>query len=365
MAVGSNVDMVLQLIESRPLLGGRFSDIRRMGPTSDPGAFSLMFTAHDATTGRRAALKFFNPLLVTGGRNGYRWDCFEREARLLTRLSALPSVIRCLAPLERFAEPLGTSIGIWNLDFAYYAMELAAHSLADRLARDPGTPEERLTLFHAMCKAVQALHGERVAHRDLKPGNFLIMPDGTIRLADLGTARWLADPAGALRPDYDISPGDVTYTAPELFALLHDADPAIALRADMFSLGAILFELLAGQSLGATLYTPHFGGVLLHQARALTPERRLALFDSTIRALAAANPLPSVAHRNFPVPPIILDRVDMLYQSLAALDHRRRERAFQGVFRQIALCLRLLRRGAGRPAPPRAPVGGGRIGGNR
>ena len=78
-------DVRLQLVEGRGTLGARFSKIRRLGAQGGIGHFSLMFVVDDSVTNREAIVKVFNPERRTPV-EAYRWECFERESRVLQRL---------------------------------------------------------------------------------------------------------------------------------------------------------------------------------------------------------------------------------------------------------------------------------------
>ncbi len=104
---------------------------------------------------------------------------------------------------------------------------------------------DRLVLFRQVCLAVQYAHQKLVVHRDLKPGNILVTPEGIPKLLDFGIAKLLAGPAE----------GGATETRPELRAMtLQYASPEqvrgdpVTTSTDVYSLGVLLFRLLTGKS---------------------------------------------------------------------------------------------------------------------
>lgn len=229
------------------------------------------------------------------------------------------------------------------LNFQYYAIELAKESLDAVLAEGRWGPEARLVAFRAMCRAIQRLHKRHIAHRDLKPDNFLVTQGKEIKVSDFGTARRLDGTDDALLAHYPGPPGDLRYTAPEMLAGLHNEEARIALHADIFSLGAILFELFAGTQLTLHIYDGAFEEDLIRMMGAVPSGRRVETYNHFVADLAAARPLPSVAVTGEPVPSCIRDRLDVLYQALSALDYRTRLRSFESMFRQINICLIILR----------------------
>jgi serine/threonine-protein kinase len=103
---------------------------------------------------------------------------------------------------------------------------------------------ERLRLFRAVCEAVQHAHQHAIIHRDLKPSNVLVRPDGTVKLLDFGIARTL-DPAEGAPHLTRTAWGPMTpaYAAPEQVQ-----GGVLGVHTDVYSLGVILYELLAGRT---------------------------------------------------------------------------------------------------------------------
>jgi WD40 repeat protein/tRNA A-37 threonylcarbamoyl transferase component Bud32 len=131
----------------------------------------------------------------------------------------------------------------------YLSFELCAGSLADRLDGTPWAPRRAAELIETLAWAIHAAHRAGVVHRDLKPGNVLLAEDGTPKVADFGLAKRI-DSAG-LTATGDIL-GTPSYMAPEqvggLPGLSAGRSPAaIGPPADVYALGAILYELLTGR----------------------------------------------------------------------------------------------------------------------
>jgi serine/threonine protein kinase len=204
--------------------------------------------------------------------------------------------------------------------------------------------EERLTIFREMCKTVQRIHAAKVVHRDLKPGNFLVMRDGTLRLSDFGTARILGDTSKPILDDYaGLPPGDIRYTAPEIISSLHDIAPHYAFKGDIFSLGATLFELLTGTVLGNQLFDAQFQEDLLQHMAVIPRDRRKDAFDGFIRQMADARPLPNIEAYAPSVRRCVLPIVSDLYRKMASLDYNERTGDFEYVFLKINQALIVLR----------------------
>jgi serine/threonine protein kinase len=329
----------LQIVERRPLIDNRFEGPRRIDAIGGSGNFSLVFTATDKATSTDVVLKFFHPGMV---QDSYRWQSFQREAQLLEKLAGQKNIISLVAPRAEFVEVFSANGLNFPVKFSYYVVEKAICDLETVLNGGAVTAEEALQFFHEMCRAVQRIRAHQIAHRDLKPRNFLLMGNGAVKLADLGTAR-IYDGSDGISSSYQGPPGDFRYCAPEMLAILHDEIPEMALNADFYALGAILFELLTGTNLGATILSP----ALMNDIRPIFTNHRKgerkAAFDGVIAGIAAAYPLPRLSDFGSVAPASISLLVDDLYRSLGALDYRVRLTDFERIFYKIQVCLVVLR----------------------
>ena len=327
-----------RLLEQTVSIDGRFTNLSRMTGGST-GHFSALLSATDGATNRQIALKCLLPMF--GG--GYRDESFEREVLLLQELRGQSDIIQLVAPRAEFIQILHSDHGIEiPVTFSYFALELAKTDLGTIIANNTWNAEQLLIGFRSMCRGVQRLHSQLIAHRDLKPPNFLVMDDDTVRLSDLGTARRLDGLTPSLAV-YTGPPGDVRYAAPELLAILHDAVPSVAFKADFFSLGAILFEMFAGTILGTRIYDSAFVADLAQAMLHVKPGQRQYVFDQLITAISDARPIPSVSTFGTGVPNSIRRPIDELVRALAALDYRKRLCDFSRVFNRINMCLLILR----------------------
>ncbi len=337
----ANHELFLQLIEQQPTIDGRFANPRRLGPHGGGGNFSLLFQATDLTTRRDVALKFYHPEKMN---EPYRLQSFIREEEILRGLVGQPDIMNWVGPRSEFTIPVTFLGGItYNFPFNYFSMELASHSIGAVIAQDLWDIEQRLVAFRTMCRAVQRIHSLHIAHRDLKPENFLVMPDGTVVLSDFGAARDLTGTTPALIVQYLGPPGDVSYTAPEMLACLHDSRPEIAFGAEIYALGAILFEFFSGTQLVNQMFSQNDIVALVQAMSSVQREKRVDIYHQFIRDIVTAHPLPSLSVLGAPVPTCIRSQLDILYQSMAALDYRDRAADFQSTFRQIDICLIILR----------------------
>ena len=189
------------------------------------GGFGAVYRAEQSTVGRDVAVKVILPGLASRPEFIRR---FENEAQLVARLEHLH-----ITPLyDYWRDPEG----------AYLVMRyLRGGSLADALDGEPYTLEAAADLLDQVAAALAAAHRARVIHRDIKPSNILLDEDGNAYLTDFGIAKDLE-----LRFDADTETGAVLgspdYLAPEQAR----SDPVTS-QTDIYSLGIVLYEMLAGE----------------------------------------------------------------------------------------------------------------------
>jgi serine/threonine-protein kinase len=189
------------------------------------GGMGVIYKARHRDLGRIVALKTMRVVTMVDADHVLR---FEREARAAARLSH-PNIITMYEVDVFLGRP-------------YYTMEFqAAGSLAQNRQRF-AEPRAVAALVEKVARAVHYAHGEGVLHRDLKPSNILINSRGEPLVSDFGLARLAESDIELTRTGAVL--GTPAYMAPEQAAGLNkEVGPA----ADVWALGVILFELLAGR----------------------------------------------------------------------------------------------------------------------
>ena len=203
------------------------------------GGMGEVYRARDPRLGRDVAIKVLPPAFAA---DAERLARFEREARLLAAMNH--AGIAAIYGLEDAG------------GHPALVMELAeGPTLAERLERGPLPEPESLAVARQLADALEYAHDRGIVHRDLKPANIKLRPDGTVKVLDFGLARALESDPALSAGDLTQSPtltqrmtragtilGTAAYLAPEQ-ARGREADR----RADIWSFGAVLFEMLTGR----------------------------------------------------------------------------------------------------------------------
>ncbi|MBW3657807.1 MAG: PASTA domain-containing protein [Actinobacteria bacterium] len=203
------------------VIGGRYRLIDEIGR----GGMATVLRASDEILGREVALKLLHGHLAG---DAAFLDRFRREARAAAALSH-PNVVA----LYDWGE---------DEDGSYMVLELVEGlSLRDVLRiRGRLTASEALALLGPAAAGIQAAHRAGLVHRDVKPENVLVTSEGTVKVTDFGLARAAASSTQTFGADVIV--GSPHYLPPEAV----DGRPVDA-RADVYSLGIVLYELLAGR----------------------------------------------------------------------------------------------------------------------
>jgi serine/threonine protein kinase len=183
---------------------------------------------------------------------------FQQEAQILARLHH-PNVISVF------------DTGVDGGD-RFIVMELVEGPTLRELLDTEGrlAPERAAEIASRLASALAFAHGKAVIHRDVKPSNVLLPPDGGVKLADMGIARLLSPEA--LTATLSVR-GTALYISPEQVRGDH-----VDHRADLYSLGCVLFEMLTGR-------TPFAGDLAaLSYAHTHTPAPRVRSIDPTVPA---------------------------------------------------------------------------------
>jgi len=197
------------------------------------GGMGTVFEAQQENPRRPVAVKVIKEPLASQGAIGR----LEYEAQILARLRH-PGIAQ-IYEAGSF-EDHGSVVPFFAMEYIPNARNITAYARDKQLDH-----RQRLELFLQVCDAVHHGHQRGIVHRDLKPSNILVDSSGRVRIIDFGVARATDSDtkrAGA-NTEYGSLVGSVLYMSPEQF----DADPHdIDTRSDIYALGVVLYELLAG-----------------------------------------------------------------------------------------------------------------------
>ena len=190
------------------------------------GGMGLVYRARQRKLDRPVALKVVSPHLAERAAFGER---FAREARAMARLSH-PGIVG----VHDFGERGGV----------YYFLMEYVDGVDLRSALRAGTvdPPAALAIARHLCEALEYAHASGVVHRDIKPENILLGPAGSVKVADFGLAKLGGELGGNLTRTSQVL-GTPHYMAPEQVQRPLEVDH----RADIYSLGVVLYEMLTGE----------------------------------------------------------------------------------------------------------------------
>ncbi len=237
------------------------------------GGMATVFLAQDLRHDRPVALKVLHPDLArTLGP-----ERFQREIKLAARLQH-PHILT--------VHDSGEAAGQLWFTMPYVEGE----SLRDRLRRERQLPvDAALRIATEAARALEYAHRHGVIHRDIKPENLMLTSDGSTLVADFGIARALAGADDRLTQT-GLAVGTPAYMSPEQAA----GDKGLDARTDVYSLGAVLYEMLAGEPpfTGPTaqaIIAKRFSGEVprVRQARPSVPEHVDAAVSRALAPVAA------------------------------------------------------------------------------
>src|SRR5579872_5555497 len=193
------------------------------------GGMGEVYRAHDTRLRRDIAIK-----VLPGAIGGGAWERFEREARAASSLNH-PHICAVFDIGEEAGRP-------------FLVMELLeGQTLRAAIGKQPLNVSEAISFGTQIAEALEAAHAKGIIHRDIKPGNVMVVGQGHIKVLDFGLAKYVAAEADeTLTLDLLTAAGTVVgtphYMAPELLR-----GDAADVRSDLWALGVVLYEMLSGR----------------------------------------------------------------------------------------------------------------------
>jgi eukaryotic-like serine/threonine-protein kinase len=218
-----------------PLIGRVISDRFRITAVLARGGMGKIYRAEQSPLGRICALKVLSPSSSAGEHDGEFHKRFFLEASIASKLTH-PNTVTIF------------DYGRTEDDIYYMAMEYLDGSTLQRAIRTAGFfPEDRAThIARQICRALREAHSLGVIHRDLKPANIFLVEHGDetdfVKVLDFGLVKNVAQVAGEELTRVGVFVGSPKYMAPEQIR-----GDRVDARTDIYSLGTILYEMIAGK----------------------------------------------------------------------------------------------------------------------
>lgn len=223
--------------------GVEFGDYE-LGREIARGSMGVVFRATQKSLKRPVAIKLIRSSVLASADEVLR---FRAEAEAAASLDH-PNIV----PIYEIGEQQGQH---------YFSMRLIeGGTLRDRAGEFRHDPRVAVVLMVKVARAVHAAHQRGIIHRDLKPGNILVDPEGEPHITDFGLAKHVGDSSSMTLSGQVM--GSPNYMAPEQ---VQSADRSVSTAADIYSLGAVLYELLTG-------VPPHSGESVIDTLRRVVEE---------------------------------------------------------------------------------------------
>ncbi len=208
-----------------PLTGLCFGHYR-VGERLGAGGMGVVYAAEDTRLGRTVAVKAL-PAQLMG--DPHRLARLEHEARVLAALSH-PNI--------------GAIYGIEETERGPVLVleRVGGETLGERLSRGRMTAEEAAPIVRQVLMALESAHGAGIVHRDIKPSNIMVSPDGVVKVLDFGIAKAAPAPGAETATLSQGAIGTAAYMSPE-----QACGRPVDRRSDLWSLGCVLYEMLAGR----------------------------------------------------------------------------------------------------------------------
>jgi serine/threonine-protein kinase len=256
--------------------GSRFAQRYEVKEVLGVGGMGMVFKAVDSELGELIAIKTLKQAILSEDSSAL--ERFKSEIRLARKISHR-NVVR--------THDLGEFSGVYYITMEY----VEGKSLKDLITTRGRLPvAATLTVAKQLCRALEVAHEQGVIHRDIKPQNMVVEPDGVLKVMDFGIARLAKQTSGVTQAGMVV--GTPEYMSPE--QLMGDNIDA---RADIYAAGCVIYECLTGRTPLTADNTAVLITKLLEETpippRVVNPEVPQALSDLVMRTLskkAAARP---------------------------------------------------------------------------